>query len=297
MKSVPNFALYGIQPTPSWEAAVHFERIPERSSVHQWAIASHTHDALIQVLYITHGQGEAVMDEQRWPLRSPCLVIVPAGTVHSFRFEPAMDGPVITAAQRPIESLATLVAPELLAQMREPAVLAVEPEGDHALALTRLFDAIARESSLHALGHSAAAQALMLAVFVEISRVSHSAHATADLSRSRKAAQIERFRRLLDQWCRKRASVADYAQALGVTTGHLTRMCREVMGMSALDAINARLIHEARRELVYSTLSIKQVADELGFEDEAYFGRLFKRHTGQRPTEFRASARRELGGG
>ena len=43
--------------------------------------------------------------------------------------------------------------------------------------------------------------------------------------------------------------------------------------MSTLDVINARVVHEAQRELVYSSLSIKQVAAELGFDDEAYFGR------------------------
>ena len=55
-----------------------------------------------------------------------------------------------------------------------------------------------------------------------------------------------------------------------------------------------RFVIEARRELAYSTLSVKQVASALGFADEAYFGRLFKRHTGQRPSDFRVSARREL---
>ena len=64
--------------------------------------------------------------------------------------------------------------------------------------------------------------------------------------------------------------------------------------MSTQDAVNARVVHEAQRELVYSSLSVKQVAAELGFEDEAYFGRFFKKQTGWRPTEFRQMARRQL---
>jgi len=48
---------------------------------------------------------------------------------------------------------------------------------------------------------------------------------------------------------------------------------------------------------VYSTLSIKQVAAELGFEDEAYFGRFFKKHTDLRRTKFRDLARRQLAAG
>jgi AraC family transcriptional regulator, transcriptional activator of pobA len=66
--------------------------------------------------------------------------------------------------------------------------------------------------------------------------------------------------------------------------------------MSPLDAINARVLHEAQRGIVYSTLSIKQVAADLGFDDEAYFGRFFKKHLGLTPTAFRDRGRRRLAG-
>lgn len=54
--------------------------------------------------------------------------------------------------------------------------------------------------------------------------------------------------------------------------------------------IDARSIHEAKRLLGYSTMSVKQVALELGFQDEAYFSRFFRKNTGLRPTEYRAEA-------
>jgi AraC family transcriptional activator of pobA len=92
-------------------------------------------------------------------------------------------------------------------------------------------------------------------------------------------------------------AIEDYAQALGVSAGQLSRLCREVLGVSALDVVNARIVHEAQRELAYSLLGIKQIAAVLGFEDEAYFGRFFKKHTGHRPTEFRAMARQRLAAG
>lgn len=294
MKTVPNFALYGNSAHPSWEAAVHIEKIPERSRPQHWSISAHTHDALIQVLYITHGTGETFMDDHHWAFVAPCLVIAPAGVVHGFRFSSDVDGPVVTAAQRPLESMAALMAPGLLEHMRHPAVLALDQSLDPDRSLSRLFAAIEREAHWQARGLPCAGLALMLAIFAEVSRHAQFGHRPTTLAHSRKAGQIERFRRLLDQRCRQRLSVADYASALGVTPGHLSRLSREVLGMSALDVINARLIHEARRELAYSTLSVKQVASALGFADEAYFGRLFKRHTGQRPSDFRVSARREL---
>ena len=296
MKSVPNFALYGTQAQPAWADLVHIERIPDRSSLFDWEIDPHVHDALIQVLYPTCGGGETMIDGRKWVLRPPCLVVVPARSVHSFCFTPDTDGCIVTAAQRPLESLAATAAPELLRHLRRPAVLSVDPQGRHAEALLPLFEAIEREGVTHAQGQVSAGLSLFVALFVQIARLSQSPQPSDAPLRSRKAEQIERFRTLLDERWRERLPVAGYAQALGVTAGQLTRVCREMLGLSTLDAINARVVHEAQRELVYSSLSIKQVAAELGFDDEAYFGRFFKKHTGQRPTEFRTMAQRRLAG-
>jgi AraC family transcriptional activator of pobA len=137
---------------------------------------------------------------------------------------------------------------------------------------------------------------LLAALFVQIARISESPAIALSDARSRKAAQIEQFRRLVDQRYREARSVENYAQDLGVSAGHLGRLCRDTLGMSPQDVINARVVHEAQRELVYSSLSVKQVAAVLGFQDEAYFGRFFRKHTGQRPTEFRQIARAHLAG-
>ena len=296
--TVRQFALYGTQDaSPAWADLVHLERVPERSSLFGWEIDLHFHEGLIQVLYLTAGGagGCALMDGQRWPLHPPCLVVIPARTVHGFSFHPATDGPVITAAQKPLESLASLAAAELLEHIRRPVVLPVDPGGRHAQALQPLFEVIEQESHGDG-GVRAAGMPLLVALFVQIARLAQTSAALPGPGRSRKAGQIERFRALLDVHVRQHTPVRSYADALGISVGQLSRLCREVLGMSAQDVVNARVVHEAQRELVYSSLSVKQIAAELGFEDEAYFGRFFKKHTGQRPTDFRREARAQLAG-
>lgn len=294
--TVRSFALYGSSDAqPAWAELVHLETIPERSSLFDWEIDLHFHEGLLQLLYLTHGgEGEAVIDGVRWALRPPCLIVVPARAVHGFSFHPATDGPVITAAQKPLESLAALTAPQLLAHLRRPAVLELPQDSRHAQVLAPLFEAIGREQQLLADGGMRAGMALLTALFVQVARVAASASGAARSTRSRKSAQIERFRALLDERFRERMPVKGYAQALGITLGQLSRLTRELLGVSAQEVVNARVVHEAQRELVYSSLSVKQIAATLGFEDEAYFGRFFKKHTGQRPSDFRAQARRQL---
>jgi AraC family transcriptional activator of pobA len=298
MATVPNFALYGHEAQPSWLDMVHVERIPVRSSLFNWEIEPHVHDALLQLLYVVDGGGEVFIDELKWPVRPPCLIVVPANAVHGFHVPPPTDGHVITAAQRPREAALQAVAPELLPLARRPAVLRVEAAGRHAQALLPLFEAVERETRVHEAGQMAVGLSLLVALLVQVARIGAAQPAGEDaLLRSRKARQVERFRALVEARFRERASVEDYAQALGVSAGQLSRLCREVLGVSALDVVNARIVHEAQRELAYSLLGIKQIAAVLGFEDEAYFGRFFKKHTGHRPTEFRAMARQRLATG
>ena len=187
-----------------------------------------------------------------------------------------------------------MVAPELLTHIRSPAVIPVVPSVRYAEALMPLFGAVERESNIHAPGQVAAGMSLLLALFVQIARIGAGMESAGRVSRSRKAAQIERFRALVDTSFREHLPVEHYAAVLGVTSGQLNRLCREVLGMTTLEAIHARVLHEAQRDLVYSSLSVKQIAGLLGFADEAYFGRFFKKQTGRTASEFRERARRQL---
>lgn len=114
---------------------------------------------------------------------------------------------------------------------------------------------------------------------------------------SRKAQQIEKFRALVDEHFRERRPIEDYANEMGLTAGHLTRLCRDVLNVSSQDVVNARILHEAQRELVYSSDGIKQIAHWVGFVDEAYFTRFFRKHMGLTPSEFREQALRAMNGG
>jgi AraC family transcriptional activator of pobA len=304
---IPHVALYGDEALPADVDLVHFERIPVRSSRHGWEIEPHVHDAMLQVLLIESGSGgEAFIDGRRWPLVPPCLVLVPALAVHGFHYAPDTDGPVITAAQRPLENLLDALAPQLRRAALQPLVLTIDRASRHAEALTPLFDAIARETRVTGQATGALGMSLLAALVLQIARVRGAAPGGARAAggtggeardlRSRKAQHVERFRGLLDAHFRERWAVDRYARQLGVSAGQLGRLCREQLGVSPLDAINARVLHEAQRGLVYSTLSIKQVAAELGFDDEAYFGRFFKKHLGLTPTAFRTRGRRRLAG-
>lgn len=245
---------------------------------------------MIQILYLTQGSGEVLIDHAKTNFTAPCLVIIPAQTVHGFDFSEDVDGPVVTAAQRPLESMMGLANPELLASLRKPAVIAMDGISDHAPSLMPLFLAIEREAHSQAAGKPTAGMALLTAICIQIARLTRSNDISASKANSRKAVQIEKFRSMVDDNFKKHLPMGDYATPLGITPGQLSRLCREVLGVSSLDVVNARVIHEAQRVLVYTGNSVKQLAYALGFSDETYFCRFFRKHTGLSPREFRAKA-------
>lgn len=296
---IPHYALYGHDAQPDWLDLVHFEWIRERSGLHDYDISPHVHDGLLQLLHVTRGHGEVFVDGLRWPLQAPALVVVPAQHVHGFRFSRDIDGPVVTAPQQPLETLLRALSPELLPLVRTPAVVAIGAAVRQAAPLRPLFQAIERESRQHAGSGGPAGTALLMAVFVQVARIRASLapeDGTGDggAARTRKAALVERFRQRVDSRFREHRPMAEYAAELGISAGQLTRLTRELLGLSALQVVQARLLHEAQRELVFGGLGVKQLAAQLGFADEAYFGRFFRRHTGLTPTGFRSAARLRL---
>ncbi|WP_342620918.1 helix-turn-helix domain-containing protein [Rhodoferax sp. GW822-FHT02A01] len=289
-KVIPNYALYGDQVQASWNNLFDFEWIPKRSRPYNWNISPHKHDAFIQILYLTEGGCEVILDGARLTATAPCLIVIPAQTVHGFVFDTTTNGPVVTAAQGPLESVAALLMPDLLTLVRKPALIPVNADNVHAQAMMPIFLAIERETQIHAQGQMAAGMSLLTALCVQIARLSDAQRQAIPKANTRKVAQIEKFRALVEQNFKKHLSVSAYAEMMGITAGQLTRLCREELGMSSMDVINARVVHEAQRDLVYTISSIKQLSFSLGFADETYFGRFFRKHTGRSPREFRAQA-------
>jgi AraC family transcriptional regulator, transcriptional activator of pobA len=78
------------------------------------------------------------------------------------------------------------------------------------------------------------------------------------------------------------------AEKLAMTTSSLYGVVKEFSGVSPKEWMTNRLMLEAQRKLQYSTLSVKELAYELGFNDPDYFSRLFKKSTGKSVSAFLA---------
>ena len=108
---------------------------------------------------------------------------------------------------------------------------------------------------------------------------------------SRPARLVAQFIGLAEAHCRDRWRLTDYARALHVSTGHLRATCVRVTGAPPVRLVQECLVREAKRRLIGSALPIGAIALELGFEDAAYFSRLFHARCGMPPQQYRLSFR------
>lgn len=295
MNKIPNYALYGEVPQPIWHESLHVETISTRSGAYDWSIAPHRHDTLLQILYLQEGGGTVLCDSASLPARSPCLIYIPAQSVHGFNWDGSVEGKVVTALQHPLESIAGVLAPAILPLLQSRHVIDLPRWEAREDPLLPLLDALEEEYFSRGREHGACSTALLLALVINIFRLGESPASPQGQAQNRRSQQVKQFRELVEIHFRDHRPVSDYAEQLGMTLATLGRVCQEQLGMTALNVINARLMLEAKRELAYSSRSIKEIALDLGFSDEGYFSRFFRKHSGLAPSEFRTQACQQQG--
>lgn len=79
---------------------------------------------------------------------------------------------------------------------------------------------------------------------------------------------------------------SDYAEKLNITQKHLNRVVKSITTKTTTDVILDRVTLEAKRMLIYTEKNYSEIANQLGYEDYAYFSKIFKKRVGVSPSEF-----------
>jgi len=111
----------------------------------------------------------------------------------------------------------------------------------------------------------------------------------AQLTPARHSERLFRLSTLIEEHYLAHKPISFYAEALHITPKHLNNLCRQYLHTTVADMQNARLLLESKRLLHFSNLTVKEIAYKLGFDDDSYFVRFFKRLSGTTPVQFRAS--------
>jgi AraC family transcriptional activator of pobA len=287
--ALPLFHLYGDPPDDQAFDFIHVETVVSRSSIHDWTIRAHRHRNLFQIFLIEHGGGEMTFEAAKLPFAAPAAIIVPAAIAHGFRFEPKVtQGWVLTFTEDAAVALADR-AGEALSRLRALAAHPIVPISDDT-ELARLASLCAdlfEEASLAREGYRMAMRGILALIAVGVARLAASRARTGSVTLQPADATVAQLRALVDEFFHSEHQLGFYAEKLGMTIDRLNDHVKRATGVTAGHLIRQRVLTEAKRQLVFTTQPIQDIAEELAFSDPSHFARFFRKHTDTTPHEFR----------
>jgi AraC family transcriptional activator of pobA len=267
--------------------ALHIESIQARSRKYLWKIETHRHILLSQLVLVTQGRATVHLDDRRYDFEGGAAIIIPAGTIHSFRFSPQTEGHVLTVD---LERLLTTAGPSHQAPLQGlfSSARAVDLHGEETLSrrAAHLIQALELEFKQPDSVFMPICSWLACCALSVLAQGTLGDHAVENPGGTAMAS-LRRFRALIEARYLEHWPTQRFAEELGLSETGLNRLCRNLAGSTAFELIQQRVALEARRKLIYSASSIRGIAAELGFKDAAYFCRFFRRRSGASPHDFR----------
>jgi AraC family transcriptional regulator, transcriptional activator of pobA len=284
--TVPKVRLYVERPEEGhW--LVHVGHVTDRG---RWRTEPHAHPAYGQVIFVRSGRGIMNLEGSSVPFEGPCALLLPTECVHGLDYEVDVDRWVVTIE---VAYLAQVNAklPEFIGLWELPRVIPLADSAEAGAEFYGLIQSLKQEVESDAIGHVVATEALLTRLLLVLVREAHLNQAGNEGSTRNDIRVVDRFRKLIDQHYRENLPLQDYASMLAVSLAQLRGACASAAEQSPAKMIHARIITEAKRDLIFGNMSVEQIAFGLGFADAAYFTRFFRREVGQAPSQFRASAR------
>lgn len=235
------------------------------------AMRSYSTDVL---LWFTRGQGRITVAGVTSGYGAHNAVFIPAGTMHGFEASALVFGTAVF-----IPKTANMALP------KEPVHLRIRDAAPQT-EVTGVLENLQREidgdrpERLAAMQHHTGLLSVWLQRQILLSDLN-------DKAPSAGQRLANRFAEMVESRYTEGMSISEYAEALGVTPTHLTRVCNKACGRPAHMLLNDRVLFEARRRLVETKEPIQKVAQDLGFRSAAYFTRAFQHHIGCTPSNFR----------
>lgn len=242
-------------------------------------------------LLVTKGSCEHEVDFERLACRAGSLVHVRPGQVQRWGLRAGVDGfllifePTFLSATRRRGARDAEAFDELgFDEAAWPTRVQLAPrDASAAVEWMHLLERILVEAdgspTLRAL-----ARHVLLATLVDVARRLPFSFEVPKVPRER----ARRLREDVERSFRVTRNVGDYAARWGVSTRTLDRLSRGAFGVSLKEAIDARVVLEARRLLAHTALSVAAIGESLGFSEATNFGKFFEARTGERPGAFRA---------
>lgn len=162
----------------------------------------------------------------------------------------------------------------------------LELSGDESRRLRTLFYVLAEEFDMNETSQEEMLRILLKRFIIRCTRLANS-QLLKDGGNQNEIDLIRRYNILVEEHFKTMKSVSEYAKLLYKSPKTISNVFSKNSDLTPLEVIHERVIIEAKRMLLYTDKTTKEIGYELGYSDPAQFSKLFKKQTGRSATEFK----------
>jgi AraC-like DNA-binding protein len=267
----------------------------------QGSIQEHGHD-FVELVYVVRGKGTHRFQGIEYDIQSGDVFIINPGETHSYSVEAGDSMEIINCLFMPsfipdtllreLEITASMdyfyVHPFLSSDVRFNHRLNLH--GQDAANVLTLLESMIREIEHVRMGYTTIIRLQMIELLVLLSRYYMLMNKQQVFRSPGKQEQMMTARRLYGYMERnydKKITLHSLAELFNVSTRHLNRLIRQEFGRSVIDVLHDIRIGRAKHLLLESDEKVIVIATMVGYDDPSFFSRLFQRHVGCSPGQYR----------
>ncbi|MGV3637609.1 MAG: helix-turn-helix domain-containing protein [Flavobacteriales bacterium] len=278
--SIPTHAL-----APSADRPVQVDHIvPVLSPVHN-EVHRHDYDELF---IFAAGSGTHMIDLQQHPVVAPGLHVVAAGQVHQLSRSADMRAVVVQFGRDALVGLNAVHHADLFNHAARPPSWSLGSA--QVKEAEELVLRMEQESKSGGAGMVEVVRSYLAILLVKCAQWT-GGHREGTGVPMDVQDPVRRFQGLVERSYQEERQVGHYADLLAMTPDHLNELVKKRLGRTASTVIHERLLLEAKRLLLHSDHSVKEVGYLLNMKDPAYFSRWFGKAEGMTPVAYRAHIR------
>ncbi|SFF27537.1 Cupin domain-containing protein [Paenibacillus algorifonticola] len=251
-----------------------------------------------ELLYVAHGEAATYMHGQRYTLTAGQLIFLPSGVYHQNEIISTPEARFLGIHFDFFDELDVQTEADMVVYTEEAQgdKFAVEACAEHLASLSasivytpslvcvQLMEQLVHEFTMRPPGYELACKAYMLQILTHLLRSSLSSSVAQASVHGDKLLEV--MKQIEDAPAEPWTNPS-LAKRLNLSVDHMAKLFKQIAGMPPSEFVQSIRHREARRLLRESGLSIESIGESVGYPDIHYFSRIFRRHEGISPREYR----------
>ncbi len=236
-----------------------------------------------QFLFITEGEADHEVDFNRIKLRKNTILPLVEGQVQQYKKHQNIEGFVIVFTSGFIIhdelSLRYLLNFSIFNTIQKPLELSCDKEV--AQLIEMLYHTFINKNEF---AHEELLRSYLKLILLKLEQIKQK---QVDVANTATVAISLKFNQALDKHVNYNTKVSDLCNFMNVDRKKVSEAIKSTTNQTPKQLLDERIVLELKRLLAYTDLAIKEVANQLGFEETSNFTNYFKRKVGLTPSEFR----------